>query len=214
MRVAGHYALWQAGVYHRDVSPGNLMWYRTKGNVLMGVLNDYDLSSSADAEGPQGNERTGTIPFMALDLLTEEGQEGKVQHLYRHDLESFMWVLVWVVLRYKDGQLLPRKIRRFDKWATVDAETCGMQKSFFLTNFLEYRSHIVDQRMRHLVMNCFHVLDTESSRRRRVRYEREQLLEMGGTQIVSEKIELDNHKFLDLFTTTAAWVQLSDNLKQ
>jgi len=63
-------------------------------------------------------------------------------------------------------------------------------------------------------MNCFHVLDTESSRRRRVRYEREQLLEMGGTQIVSEKIELDNHKFLDLFTTTAAWVQLSDNLKQ
>jgi len=26
--VARHYDLWQAGVYHRDVSPANMMWYR------------------------------------------------------------------------------------------------------------------------------------------------------------------------------------------
>jgi hypothetical protein len=31
IRVAGHYDLWQAGVYHRDISPANMMWYR-KGN--------------------------------------------------------------------------------------------------------------------------------------------------------------------------------------
>lgn len=89
MCFVGHYALWQAGVYHRDVSPGNMMWYRN-GTVLMGVLNDYDLSSLATALGPQGNERTGTIPFMALDLLSKKGQRGEVKHLYRHDLESFM----------------------------------------------------------------------------------------------------------------------------
>ncbi|OAX32100.1 hypothetical protein K503DRAFT_808564 [Rhizopogon vinicolor AM-OR11-026] len=70
-----HYALRKAGLYHRDVSPSNMMWYRN-GRILMGVLNDYDLSSLADAQGPQGNlnECTGTIPFMALDLFTEEGQ--------------------------------------------------------------------------------------------------------------------------------------------
>jgi len=213
MRVAGHYALWQAGVYHRDVSPGNLMWYRTKGNVLMGVLNDYDLSSLADAEGPQGNERTGTIPFMALDLLTEEGQQGKVQHLYRHDLESFMWVLVWVALRYKDGQLLPRKIRRFDKWATVDAETCGKEKSFFLTNFLKYNLPDIDVRMADLIMDCFHALNAESHRRDQFLFKQRRPQAEASRQIVTNKLELDDSEFLNLFTTTVAWAQLSDSLK-
>jgi len=47
-----------------------MMWYRKDG-VLMGVLNDYDLSSlETSAQGPQGNERTGTIPFMAVDLVS------------------------------------------------------------------------------------------------------------------------------------------------
>ncbi|KAG2088563.1 uncharacterized protein F5147DRAFT_620882, partial [Suillus discolor] len=101
----GHLTLWKEGVYHRDISPGNLMWYRKDGR-LIGVLNDYDLSSLANALGPQGNERTVTVPFMALDLLTKEGQEGKVKHLYRHDLESFMWVFAWIFLRYRQGVLL------------------------------------------------------------------------------------------------------------
>jgi len=33
---------------------------------VVGVLNDYDLSSTKDI--PIGRERTGTVPFMALDL--------------------------------------------------------------------------------------------------------------------------------------------------
>jgi len=212
MRVAGHYALWQAGVYHRDVSPGNLMWYR-KGNVLMGVLNDYDLSSSADAEGPQGNERTGTIPFMALDLLSDKGQRGEVQHLYRHDLESFMWVLVWVALRYKDGQLLPRKIRHFDKWATVDAEQCGKEKFFFLTNFLNYNLPDIDMRMADLIMYCFEALRKDLNRRGDLLFKQRRAQLAGSGQKITEKIELDDQEFLHLFTTTEAWVQLSDNLK-
>ncbi|KAG2352318.1 hypothetical protein BDR07DRAFT_1204184, partial [Suillus spraguei] len=62
----------------------------------MGVLNDYDLSSLIDDQGPRGNERTGTVPFMALDLLSAKAQRGEVKHLCRHDLESFMWVFIWI----------------------------------------------------------------------------------------------------------------------
>ncbi|KAG1775180.1 hypothetical protein EV702DRAFT_1007960, partial [Suillus placidus] len=90
-----HLTLWKEGVYHRNISPGNLMWYRKNGK-LIGVLNDYDLSSLADDLGPLGEERTGTVPFMALDLLSAKAQRGEVKHLYRHDLESFICVFIWI----------------------------------------------------------------------------------------------------------------------
>ena len=60
--------------------------------------------SSTQQDGPSGNERTGTIPFMAIDLLEKEAIQGKVQHLYQHDAESLIWVLAWVCLRYEDGK--------------------------------------------------------------------------------------------------------------
>ncbi|KAF9236381.1 hypothetical protein BU15DRAFT_31016, partial [Melanogaster broomeanus] len=93
-----HYALWNAGIHHRDVSPANLMYYRRDdtNRTVVGVLNDYDLASLANGKSPLGNERTGTIPFMAIDLLEPDGQDGKVKHLYRHDMESFIWVFVWI----------------------------------------------------------------------------------------------------------------------
>ncbi|KAG1796322.1 uncharacterized protein HD556DRAFT_1234671, partial [Suillus plorans] len=87
-----HLTLWKEGVHHRDVSPGNLMRYWKDGKQI-GILNDYDLFSLVDDPGPQGNECTSMVLFIALDLLTEEGQHGKVKHLHRHDLESFMYVL-------------------------------------------------------------------------------------------------------------------------
>ncbi|CAE6450155.1 unnamed protein product [Rhizoctonia solani] len=38
-------------------------------------------------------ERTGTIAFMSSQLLSEE----PARHTFMHDLESFLWVLVWLV---------------------------------------------------------------------------------------------------------------------
>ncbi|KAG2125386.1 hypothetical protein DEU56DRAFT_825362, partial [Suillus clintonianus] len=66
-----------------------MMYYKSEG-ALMGIFYSYDLSSLSTPAGPGGNERMGTIPFMALDLLPNTwGQRGEVKHLYRHDLESF-----------------------------------------------------------------------------------------------------------------------------
>jgi hypothetical protein len=69
-----------------------------------GVLNDYDLVHLKSQPRPTGTERTGTRPFMALDLLTDEARDGKVERLYRHDCESFAWVLLWVCCRYEGGK--------------------------------------------------------------------------------------------------------------
>lgn len=41
-------------------------------------------------------ERTGTYPFIAIDILQGAATGLGATHLYRHDLESFLYVLLWV----------------------------------------------------------------------------------------------------------------------
>ncbi|KAG2107959.1 uncharacterized protein F5147DRAFT_837161 [Suillus discolor] len=217
-----HLTLWKEGVYHRDISPGNLMWYR-KNRRLIGVLNDYDLSSLANAVGPQGNERTGTVPFMALELLTKDGQQGKVKHLYRHDLESFMWVFAWICLRYRQGVLLPQRLRPLDEWATLDAIACGEKKLAFLVNPLNHlppdlqtSQSEVDVSLWALLVECFQVLDAAAyNRRNHVR--RILLAQLGSTegtyeQINAEETVSDMDDLLGKFTGTVPWVKLSNTL--
>ncbi|KAG2360900.1 hypothetical protein BDR07DRAFT_102286 [Suillus spraguei] len=130
--VLCHYTLWKHNVHHRDISPSNLMVYWWNGQWI-GVLNDYDLSS-IERDGPSGKERTGTVPFIAIDLLAQDAILGKVAHLYRHDAESLVWVLVWVCLRYQGGKLL-RNGRLLDDWLKVDALGCEEKKSAFMFKF-------------------------------------------------------------------------------
>ncbi|KAJ7592595.1 hypothetical protein C8J56DRAFT_479458 [Mycena floridula] len=92
-----HYLLWQLGVHHRDISVNNLMYNpRTK----KGVLNDFDL---AIIVGPSqtsplvlSSTPTGTMPFIAMELLAQSDRNRKFAHLYRHDLESFCWALMCI----------------------------------------------------------------------------------------------------------------------
>lgn len=124
----GHLALWNNGVHHRDISASNLMC-KGEGDNLVGVLNDFDLATTQSSD-PMGNQRTGTIPFMARSLLARKGSAGELKHIYAHDAESFIWVLVWVCLRYNNGKLLQRP--PLDDWLKADALRCAEKKSHFL----------------------------------------------------------------------------------
>ncbi|KAG2137854.1 uncharacterized protein EDB93DRAFT_1090936 [Suillus bovinus] len=200
-----HVTLWKEGVFYRDVSPGNLMWYRSLGR-LIGVLNDYDLSSLADDQDPRGNERTGTIPFTALELLSAQGQRGEVKHLYRHDIESFMWCLAWISLRYENGALLPVKSRHLDDWATSDAVTCGMLKLYFLNNLKEYRSPHIESPTWKFLVESFVVLKKEADARY---YPGLQFLSDGDEQPNPEESESDIDNFIQSFKNTKSWAALS-----
>jgi serine/threonine protein kinase len=89
------------GIFHRDISVNNMM-YRKKDGKVFGVLNDYDLAIFKSNNAPSSKTRTGTKPFMAIDLL---GNPDDV-HCYRHDLESMFYVIVYVTSRYHEGQEL------------------------------------------------------------------------------------------------------------
>jgi hypothetical protein len=60
----------------------------------VGVVNDFDLATWVD-HSTTNNDRTGTIPFMAIDLL-EGGLTKRIPRLYRHDMESFSWILAYI----------------------------------------------------------------------------------------------------------------------
>jgi hypothetical protein len=100
--VSVHFVLWLVGLHHRDISPKNLMVCVRPDEEPCGVLIDYDLARLEGSES-QNHDRTGTLPFLALTLLTKEAMEGTVPHIYSHDAESFIWVLIWILHRYRDG---------------------------------------------------------------------------------------------------------------
>ena len=90
-----------------------------------GVLNDWDMGYYEPlSRGKAGGERTGTLPFMALDLLTDEAWKGNVQRLYRHDLEGFIWILPWV-LQFEGSK---RTNCQLAGWETGDFEQCAEKK--------------------------------------------------------------------------------------
>ncbi|KAI0313135.1 hypothetical protein OF83DRAFT_580074 [Amylostereum chailletii] len=95
------YLLWKKGICHNDPSLGNFA-VRIVDGVHYGVLNDWDLATIVGLPSDEGVERTGTPPFMAVDLCHRNFWEGKIVRLYRHELEGKIWVLVWTHLQYDD----------------------------------------------------------------------------------------------------------------
>ncbi|KAG6847845.1 hypothetical protein H0H93_005563 [Arthromyces matolae] len=143
--VECHYHAYKEGrVLHRDLSENNLMFkHRPDGNVL-GVLNDWDMASRVDENGESqlsnATHRTGTIPFMARDLLVDGTPP---PHLYRHDLESFFFILVWAAVYY-DFPHGKRKgyVVELEAWDSPSLLSSQDAKKLFILDYAK-RSHIL-----------------------------------------------------------------------
>jgi hypothetical protein len=91
-----------------------------------GILNDYDLAHLSGRKRPSGTACTGTMPFMALDLLTDDAWAGKIERRYRHDCESFAWVLLWICCRYDNGKEISNA--PLGEFITHDYKQCFAKK--------------------------------------------------------------------------------------
>ncbi|KAH9478756.1 hypothetical protein JR316_0009216 [Psilocybe cubensis] len=117
-----------------------------------GVLNDFDITIILDPDGkpttPSTGDHhiTGTLPFMASDLLMTLEDRATFQliypttpmyHFYRHDLESFFYILVWAATCYdlKTGHRLPLPAKSpLIGWSdTTDLPKAALMKSFTIT---------------------------------------------------------------------------------
>ncbi|KAK0201059.1 hypothetical protein DFS33DRAFT_1101359 [Desarmillaria ectypa] len=130
-------------IIHRDISPGNIMWRRTVNGDLYGVLNDFDLSTVRDATCASSLQRTGTLPYMAYELLINDENGNPPKHIYRHDVESVFYVIFLLCCCYQlvttsnshEPAILARtKVpSQFDHWHKLGRADLKVQKGdFFL----------------------------------------------------------------------------------
>src|SRR5260370_7038983 len=81
------------------------MWTKQSKGKFQGGLIDLDFMSGPE-DHPTYNPNvvpfSFSIPFLALDLL---GQDRHQPHMYHHDLESFLWTFIWLILGNKGVEM-------------------------------------------------------------------------------------------------------------
>ncbi|KAG9080167.1 hypothetical protein FRC06_006993 [Ceratobasidium sp. 370] len=127
--VRCHHVTWEGGVHHRDLSLKNLM-YRREGGKVFGVVNDWDLSHLY-GESEESLDLTATIPFLSREVLEYLAGDEPIDRCYYHDLESFLWTLLWMFLFVEGGRVDHDDVN-LKKLTTSTASACWAEKKLLL----------------------------------------------------------------------------------
>ncbi|CAG8733341.1 1409_t:CDS:2, partial [Rhizophagus irregularis] len=104
--IEGHRNLFRiANILHGDISLYNIMIGADGRGFIIDL--DYaidlgfDQSSATDCDQKKDAPcyRTGTLPFMAIEILNHNAK-----HTFQHDLEFFFYVLCWICSEYKGSR--------------------------------------------------------------------------------------------------------------
>lgn len=135
LSVVHHDLYERGGILHRDINPYNLMVEQDDDS--QGVLIDLDLAVRTDDNriGFRSNTRTQCTAFLAMDLLTQSPP----LHQYRHDLESFFYVLVWIACHWDSGVQI--ETGGLTAWHTGTYLAMRQAKRGFLKNFTPFLPH-------------------------------------------------------------------------
>jgi len=128
----GMEGLHRVGILHRDISSENVM-VDVKKQGMWVILNDFDLAGRVKEEGARARHRTGTLPFMAIELL----KKADATHCLRHDLESLFYVAVWWAVTATHGQAdrdaATSRRRSLAYWNQGTPRAISLVKQEFLT---------------------------------------------------------------------------------
>ena len=130
--IKAHRSLYTAGkILHRDISENNIIITDPKeADGFTGMLIDQDLAKEIGT-GPSGaRHQTGTMEFMAIQVLR------RISHTYRHDLESFFYVLLWICGRrawergYRCKAAHQPRESMLSKWYTGSYKEIAQNKTY------------------------------------------------------------------------------------
>ena len=132
--IKGHRSLYMEGkILHRDISENNIIITDPAStDGFTGLLIDLDLAKVVGSGRSGARHQTGTVEFMAIQVLQ------KVAHTYRHDLESFFYVLIWICARrvweveYHCSVSDRPKESRLRKWYTGTFEEIAEAKQGYM----------------------------------------------------------------------------------
>lgn len=118
---------------HCDVSTTNIMWEETANGQAHFVLNGFDLAVRLNPDGTLATEtmakhRTGTLPFMAIELLEDihvHADSPTVTHELHHDYESLFWVAIWCTMKTEHN--IARELQQLVQTAVTTWETKSYQ---------------------------------------------------------------------------------------
>ena len=106
--VRAHESLFlEKKILHRDVSLHNvILTDPEQTNGRSGLLIDLELSVELGDDGrnilTEARTMTGTLEYIAIEILQGalHSKTAGIEHTYRHDLESFFYVLLSACIRY------------------------------------------------------------------------------------------------------------------
>jgi hypothetical protein len=114
--IRAHESLHSNNILHQDISAGNIMISGSSasqsGEEPRGILIDFGLAMELDDILPDGRTAHGSRPFMSIGVMNRK------HHTYRHDLESFLYVFIWMAVRGNTEELPDTSILR--NWSKPD----------------------------------------------------------------------------------------------
>ncbi|OAQ59614.2 serine/threonine-protein kinase Sgk2 [Pochonia chlamydosporia 170] len=110
-----------AAILHQDVSAGNIIILDGENEESpRGILIDLDSAVQLPVDSDIEPDITGTRPFMAIGVLKEE------RHTFRHDLESFLYVLLWILISNRSDS--PPEGSKLQQWSKGDWDELAARK--------------------------------------------------------------------------------------
>ncbi|CCU76481.1 serine/threonine-protein kinase Sgk2 [Blumeria hordei DH14] len=146
--IIGHRSLFlDARILYRDVSANNIILTDPKPtDSRCGALIELDHAMSLDDPNAAASSQipTGTMEFMALGILRANltRSSAGIKHSYRHDLESFFFVLVSTCIRFGWGEEKPTHLGLLETWykgtvqAMYNAKFTAIHEDSFESNVL------------------------------------------------------------------------------
>ncbi len=146
MRLLGlHDLRYKAKILHRDISANNVMWEK-QGDEVVFKLIDFDYATAVDDEGRPASttagskHRTGTLPFMAYDLITDMAERNNplyeaIVHMLCHDVESLYYLSSYSMVTMPDTEDDAKRViyrKTVSAWEDGSLDTISAQKMHFL----------------------------------------------------------------------------------
>jgi serine/threonine protein kinase len=150
-------------ILHRDISLRNVHFCTIENEA---VLNDFDHATYGEERKAKHTSRTGTRPFIALDILQAPG----AYHQVHHDIESLYWVMCWLVLCFPSSgeEVIPPTLR---SWCFNSYQEIHAQKTTFLRN--RFPAHLVPSRfesMKAILVYITIIMDRSQMARSEAKY--------------------------------------------